>query len=118
MVRVILPLATSITPSALSCPRATYTVRRSGLAARPRGRRPTTIVATTLFVWGEMTATVLSTSLLTYNDGPPERAGRCRAIARSKGRARARCDELGFTGSDSVVEDRLVDVQRVIEPLQ
>src|SRR5437762_4648751 len=63
----------------------------------PRGRLPTVIVATTLLVCGEMTESVLATSLLTYSAGPAERAGRVSPIASRKGRAWVRLGDIaGF----------------------
>src|SRR5881296_930057 len=84
----------------------------------PRGRLPTAIVATTVCVRGEMTEIVLGSSLLTYSSGSREAAG---ARARMRGVATAthkrRVDDF-MSGLASVVEDRLVNVERLVEPAQ
>src|SRR5256884_8113668 len=87
----------------------------------PRGRLPTVIVATTLLVCGEMTESVLAISLLTYSAGPAERAGRVSPIASRKGMAWVRLGDIaGFMRvyPNSVVENGLVDVQRLVQPAQ
>src|SRR5205807_6400077 len=68
-----------------------------------------------------MTESVLATSLLTYRAGPAERAGRVRPIASRKGRIWMRLGDIAglMRGlSDSVVENGLVDVQRLVQPEQ
>src|SRR5260370_20003078 len=120
MVRVSSAVATSITPSALSWPRATYTVVRSGLSARPRGRWPTVTVATRPSDRAEITLMVLPTSLLAYNRGSLGGVGTA-AWRKSGARSaipprRASCVIMGTPRS--VVEDRLIDVEGPFQPSQ
>src|SRR5881396_698381 len=120
IVRVIWPLATSTTPTASSWPRATYTVRRSGLSAIPRGRLPTGTVAMTALVRGETTEMVLGISLLTYSSGSRELAPNAPSRMRGAVRAAALRRRVGLVNgtSRSVVEDRLVHVERFVEPAE
>src|SRR2546426_973791 len=118
IVRVIVPLATSTTPRASACPRGTYTVRLSGLSAMPRGRLPTGMVPTTALVRGETTEMVLGISLVTYSSGSRELAPKAliRPSDAAQAAARRRRVVLVTGVSGSVVEDCLVDVQRLVEP--
>src|SRR4029077_1310810 len=119
IVPVILPLATSIRPRASSWPRATYTVLLSGLSAMPRGRWPTGMVAITALVRAATTEIVLGSSLLTYSSGSREPAPNALVRTRSAARAAGHW-RVGLVNgrSRSVVEDRLVDMQRLVEPAE
>src|SRR5213593_1479451 len=83
----------------------------------PRGRLPTAIVATTASRPGAITLMVLATSLLTYSRGSLDRVGA--APARNSGARQAtvphRAVRIVIGTSRSVVEDRLIDVERPVE---
>ena|SRR5690348_18077415 len=86
----------------------------------PRGRWPTGIVAITALVRGETTEIVLGSSLLTYNCGSREPAPNALVRTRSAARAAAGRWRVGLVNGTyrSVVEDRLVDMQRLVEPAE
>src|SRR2546422_6907617 len=84
----------------------------------PRGRRPTAIVAIAPTVRGEITVMLLLTSLLTYNTGSGVGATSAAPTsdATSRRTALPRHEPDVIAPSRSIVEDRLIDVDRPVEP--
>src|SRR2546426_10708584 len=84
----------------------------------PRGRRPTAIVAIAPTVRGEITVMLLLTSLLTYNTGSGVGATSAAPTsgATSRRTALPRDEPDVIAPSRSIVEDRLIDVDRPVEP--
>src|SRR3989454_5604887 len=84
----------------------------------PRGRRPTAIVAIAPTLRGEITVMLLLTSLLTYNTGSGVGATSAAPTsgATSRRTALPRHEPDVIAPSRSIVEDRLIDVDRPVEP--
>src|SRR6266571_4959255 len=84
----------------------------------PRGRRPTAIVVIAPTLRGEITVMLLLTSLLTYNTD--SRVGATSAAptsgATSRRTALPRHEPDVIAPARSIVEDRLIDVDRPVEP--